>query len=184
MIARRFFVKPVWLFLFMLKKEIPQRKLDSYFNYYSENPSTQTGTIINGSLAFAMYFGLLGLAWSIPFPHINFLGRYNNYFNWASFVIAFSIYYYSRLSPIMSYLMLFLTLIFTYLIAELQLHYAGNNPILIQLYLLILIICAIARYVTYKIAGKNSILKMELLFVLIGPVWVLHFLLKKWKVKY
>lgn len=168
----------------MLKKEIPQRKLDNYFNYYSEKYATKIGRIINGFFAFTMYFALLGLAWSVPFPYLNFLGRYNNYFNWASFVIAFSIYYYSRLSPLMSYLMLFLTLIFTYFISKLQLHNPGDNQFSIQLYLLILVTCAIARYAIDKVAGKNSILKMELYFVLIGPMWALHFLLKKWNVKY
>lgn len=168
----------------MLKKEVPQRKLDNYFNYYSETSATWIRRIINGISAFAMFFGLLGLAWSIPFPHLNFLGQYNNYFNWASFVIAFSIYYYSKLSPLLSYLMLFLTLIFTYVISKLQFYYPGNNLILIQSYLLILTIGAIVRYATCIVTSKNSILKLELLFVLIGPIWVWHFLLKKWNVKY
>ena len=167
----------------MLKKELPQRILDSYFNYYSESAPALTDKIVHGICALSLYFSLLGLNWSIPFPHLNFLGQYNSYLNWASFVIAFSIYYYSKLSPLFSYLMLFLALIFTYIITILE-RQLNNKLLMGELFFLILFVCLLVRYVTYKRAGKNSTLKMDLLFILIGPIWLLHFLLKKWLVKY
>ncbi|GAA3965858.1 Mpo1-like protein [Mucilaginibacter dorajii] len=66
-----------------------------------------------------LMFSLFGLFWAIPFPHLQFLGSYNGYFNWASFVIAIAIYYYLRISPLISYAILFILLGFSYLILEL-----------------------------------------------------------------
>lgn len=164
------------------KKEIPQRKIDNYFNYYSEKAPTLTSRIMQEICAFGIFFCILGLSWSIPFPHFNFLGQYNSFFNWTSFVIAFSIFYYSKLSPVLSYMMLFLTLIFTYFISKIALHQTNYNAG--QLYFLLLFAFGIVRYAILKVSGKNSTLKMELLFVLIGPIWAFHFLLKKLPVKY
>lgn len=168
----------------MLKKEVSQRKLDHYFNYYSEKSLTLNSRIIQGICAFGLYFGLLGLSWSIPFPYLQFLGQYNSYFNWASFVIAFSIYYYSKLSPLLSYVMLFLTLVFTYLITILEKQELDNKQVMILTFVSILLGFELVRLISYKLAGKSSTLKMELTFILIGPIWIVHFLLKKWFVRY
>jgi len=168
----------------MAKKEIPQKKIDTYFNYFTANTPTQTSRFIQGFCAFCIYFAIIGLSWNIPFPHFGFLGQYNSYFNWASFIIAFTIYYYTKLSPFMSYLMLFLTLLFTYIISLLQTQHSGDNLFLAQIYFLILFACGMIRYITYKMNGKNSTLKMEFLFIMLGPGWIFHFFLNKFSVKY
>jgi small basic protein len=166
-----------------LKKEITQRPIDHYFTQYSEKYSTDKNRITQGICAWLAYFGLLGLSWSVPFPQLSFLGQYNSYFNWASFVIAFSIYYYSKLSPLLSYVMLFLTLVFTYIITVLERQF--SNPLFMSaVFFLILLIAYLVHYLSEKKTGKNSMLKTELFFVLIGPVWTVHFVLKKWSVKY
>lgn len=172
------------LIISQMKKEVPQQTLQHYFNYFSEKAPTLVSKMIQGISAAGLFFGLLGLLWSIPFPHLNFLGQYNSYFNWASFGIAFTVYYYSKLSPLLSYLMLFLTLVFAYVISLVEIHFTKGNLILTQLYLLIFIAFAVIRYLTLKMSGKNSTLKMELLFILIGPIWFLHFILKKLSIKY
>ncbi len=175
-----FFVKSI---LVMMKKEIPKRKVDTYFDYYSDATPTVSSKIIQGICAWVAFFSLLGLSWSVSFPQLHFLGKYSSYFNWASFVIAFSIYYYSKLSPILSYAMLFLTLVFSYIITVLE-RQLNNNSLMANIFFLILAVCVFLQFAANKKAGKNSQLKMGFLFVWIGPIWVLHFLLKKWLVKY
>jgi len=167
----------------MSKKSTQERKIDTYFNYWSDKYPKPIDRIIGGICAIVMFFSLLGLSWSVPFPYLHFLGQYNSYFNWASFVIAFSIYYYSGLSPVLSYLMLFLALLFTYFITILE-KQLNNRLLMFEMFFLILIVCFLVRYLMDKIAGKSSTLKMELLFILIGPVWSFHFLLKKLNISY
>jgi small basic protein len=166
-----------------LKKEIIQRPIDHYFTQYSEKYQTDKNRITQGICAWLTYFGLLGLSWSIPFPQLSFLGQYNSYFNWASFVIAFSIYYYSKLSPLLSYVMLFLTLVFAYIITVLERQFS-NSILISAVFFLILLVAYLVHYLSEKKTGKNSMIKTEMLFVLIGPIWTVHFLLKKWSVKY
>lgn len=167
----------------MMKKEIPQRKIDIYFAYYSDAAPSTNSKIIQGTCAWVAFFSLLSLSWSVPFPQLHFLGKYSSYFNWASFVIAFSIYYYSKLSPILSYAMLFLTLVFSYIITVLE-RQLNNNSLMANILFLILAVCIFLQFATNKKAGKKSPLKMGFLFIWIGPIWTLHFLLKKYSVKY
>jgi hypothetical protein len=169
--------------LVALKKDIIERPIDRYFTQYSEKYQTDNSRITQGVCAWLAYFGLLGLSWSIPFPQLSFLGQYNSYFNWASFLIAFSIYYYSKLSPLLSYVMLFLTLVFTYIITVLERHFS-NQLRMAAVFFLILLVSYLIHYLSKKKTDKNSMIKTEMLFVWIGPVWTLHFLLKKWSVKY
>ena len=82
------------------------RPVDIYFNEYADNLKTTTQKFINGIGFSLMVFSALGMAWAIPFPYLKFLGQYNGFFNWASFLIAISIYYYYKLSPVLSYLIL------------------------------------------------------------------------------
>lgn len=163
----------------MAQKDIIKRQIDIYFDYYTERAPTRISKIVCGICSFGIYFSLLGLSWSIPFPHLAFLGQYNSYFNWASFVIAFSIYYYSKLSPTLSYLMLFVTLVFTYSITEINKLELNTEKITSQLYLFILLTCVLLQFATFKTTTKSYTLKMRLLFILIGPIWVINFLLKK-----
>src|SRR5882757_10768810 len=92
------------------------RPVDVYFAKYAESHQNKTNEAIHFICIPLIVFSLLGLVWSIPFPSLNFLGTYNGVFNWASFLIAFSVYYYLKLSPILSYLMLFVLFGFCYAI--------------------------------------------------------------------
>ena len=84
----------------VVKEEL--RQVDVYFAQYSENHQNPTNKLIHWICVPLIVFSLFGLIWAIPFPHLNFLGSYNGFFNWDSFLIAFAIYYYYKLSPMLS----------------------------------------------------------------------------------
>lgn len=159
------------------------RKLDIKFDYYSKTYPSSNTRIIIGVCAFAIYFSILGLCWALPFTYLQFLGQYNSYFNWASFVIAFSIYYYSNLSPLLSYLMLFLALVFTYLISIIE-KQMSNNLKSGLLFGLILILSLAIQYLNNKSINKQNYATTQWYFVWIGPIWVLSLMLRKFKLRY
>ena len=104
----------------MANKESLQRPIDSLIAEHArvhQNP-------INRSLQWVyiplLTFGLLGMIWAIPFPRLSFLGQYNGFVNWASFVIAFSIYYYYKMSPVLSYGILLVVFAFSAAIVGLE----------------------------------------------------------------
>jgi uncharacterized membrane protein YGL010W len=156
------------------------RPLDRYFDQYAESHKNPTNKLIHWICIPLIVFSLMGLVWAIPFPHIKFLGTYNGYFNWASFLIAFSIYYYMRLS----YLMLLVLLLFSYGVMELLAWQQAGGPALWQVCLAIFILSWLGQFIGHKIEGKKPSFLTDLKFLLIGPIWLLHFVLKRFSIRY
>jgi len=165
-------------------KSPEKRPVDVYFDKYQESHNNQTNEIIHWICVPLIIFSLLGLVWSIPFPHIGFLGRYNGFVNWASFLIAFSIYYYYRLSPVLSYMMLLLVFFMSWGIVSIEQWEKIGGPALWQVSLIIFIIAWIGQFIGHKIEGKKPSFLEDVKFLLIGPIWLLHFLCKKAGIRY
>ena len=111
----------------MANKESLQRPIDAVIVEHDrihQNPINRTLQWVYIPL---LTFGVLGMVWAIPFPHLDFLGKYNGFVNWASFLIAFSIYYYYRLSPVLSYGILLIVFAFSAAIVGLEKLHANHN---------------------------------------------------------
>lgn len=162
-----------------------KKKIDLLLEAYGrshEHPSHQLISWISIPL---ILFSLLGLVWAIPFPYLAFLGRYNGFLNWASFLIAFSGYYYYRLSPVLSYMTLLLIFILALGVVQLEKWELAGGPALWLVCTVIFVFAAVAQFIGYKIEGKRFSFLKSLQFLFISPVWLMHFLsLKiglKWK---
>lgn len=161
-----------------------KRPIDILFDSYSANHQNPTNKLIHWICVPLIVFSLIGLLTAIPFPHIGFLGKYNMYINWFSFVLAITIYYYSTLSPILSYLMLFFFGICYFFVIQLEYLEKNGGPALWQVSLAIFVLAWAGQFVGHKIEGKKPSFLEDLKFLLIGPIWLLHFLLKNVNVKY
>ena len=168
-----------------MQKQAESRPVDVYFDKYSESHQNHTNEIIHWICVPAIVFSLFGLIWAIPFPYLEFMGKYNGYVNWASFLIAFAIYYYYKLSPVLSYFMLLLIMFFSAGIVSLEkMHNTAGWPQMWQVCLGIFVISWIGQFIGHKIEGKKPSFFDDIKFLLIGPIWLLHFILKKAKIKY
>lgn len=159
-------------------------EVDMLFDKYAESHQNHTNETIHWICVPLIVFSLLGLVWAIPFPHLEFLGRYNGYVNWASFLIAFAVYYYYRLSPVMSYLMLLLIFGMSILIVQLEKVEAAGGPALWLVCLVIFVLAWIGQFIGHKIEGKKPSFLEDVKFLLIGPIWLLHFICKKVGLRY
>nr|WP_068893256.1 Mpo1-like protein [Pedobacter panaciterrae] len=159
-------------------------EVDVLFDKYAESHQNPSNEIIHWICVPLIVFSLLGLVWAIPFPHIEFLGRYNGYLNWASFLIAFSVYYYLKLSPVLSYLMLLLIFAMSMIIVQLEKWEAAGGPALWLVCLVIFVIAWIGQFIGHKIEGKKPSFLDDVKFLLIGPIWLLHFICKKAGLRY
>ena len=131
------------------------RAVDVYFAKYAESHQNKTNETIHFICIPLIVFSLLGLVWSIPFPYLKFLGTYNGVFNWASFLIAFSIYYYLKLSPVLSYIMLLILFGFSYGIIQLEQWHKAGGPALWQVSLIIFLISWVGQFIGHKNVGKK-----------------------------
>ena len=168
-----------------MQKRSQVRPIDAYFEKYSESHQNHTNEIIHWICVPLIVFSLFGLVWAIPFPHLEFMGKYNGFVNWASFLIAFAIYYYYKLSPVLSYVMLLIIMIFSAGIVSLEkLHTNSGWPMMWQVCLAIFILALIGQFIGHKIEGKKPSFFDDLKFLLIGPIWLLHFIFKKAGIRY
>ena len=165
-------------------KKVEKREIDVLFYKYSENHQNPTNKLIHWICVPLIVFSIIGLVSAIPFPHIGFLGKYNMYINWFSFLMAGTMYYYLKLSPILSYFMLFFFGICYFFVIQLEYVEQAGGIALWQSSLIIFVLAWIGQFIGHKIEGKKPSFLDDLKFLLIGPLWLLHFLLKKLKINY
>ncbi|WGQ08484.1 DUF962 domain-containing protein [Pedobacter gandavensis] len=168
----------------MKTKAVEKSKVDVLFDKYAESHQNHTNEMIHWICVPLIVFSLLGLVWAIPFPHLAFLGKYNGFVNWASFLIAFSVYYYYKLSPIMSYLMLLLICLMSFFIVMLEKWELAGGPAVWLVCAVIFVGAWIGQFIGHKIEGKKPSFLEDVKFLLIGPIWLLHFICKKIGLKY
>jgi hypothetical protein len=114
-----------------MKPTAEQRPVDLHFEEYNAVYQRMPLKPVAYLSIVLLLFGLMAVIWALPFPELSFLGKYKGYINWASFLIAAGIYYYLRLSPLVSYLLLLLLLAFSYIIIVLeQWQKQGGSPLL------------------------------------------------------
>ena len=162
----------------------PRKKVDVLFDKYAESHQNPSNELIHWVCVPLIVFSLLGLVWSIPFPHLAFLGQYAGYLNWASFLIAFSVYYYYTLSPVLSYLMLILICIMSGAIVGLEHWQNTGGPSLWLVCVVIFVLSWVGQFIGHKIEGKKPSFLDDVKFLLIGPIWLLHFICKKIGLRY
>jgi uncharacterized membrane protein YGL010W len=162
----------------------PARPIDIYFDEYAASHRNPTNKLVHWICVPLIVFSILGLVWAIPFPYIKFLGSFNGFFNWASFLIAFAVFYYYKLSPVLSYIMLIVLFAFCYGIIGLTAWQAAGGPALSLVCLVIFMLSWAGQFYGHQVEGKKPSFLTDLKFLLIGPVWLLHFVLKKLSIRY
>jgi len=162
----------------------PKRELDVLLDQYGESHQNPVNKMIHWICVPLILFSLLGLVWSVPFPHLNFLGRYNGFLNWASFLIAFSGYYYYRLSPVLSYMMILIVFALSLLVVQLEKWALAGGPALWLVCAVIFAVAWIGQFIGHRIEGKKPSFLQDVKFLLIGPIWLLHFMCVKTGIRY
>lgn len=154
--------------------KVPQREIDVLFAAYATTRQHPLNRIIHWICIPLILFSILGLAWSVPFPHLNFLGKYNGFLNWASFIIAFAGYYYYRLSPVLSYMMLLLVFALSLIVVQFEKWQLAGGPHLWLVSASVLLIGFAGLYAGQKIEGRKTSVLSSVKFVLIGPIWLIE----------
>lgn len=162
----------------------PKRQLDVYFDKYDAYYTNPVNRIIGYICIPVISFSILAFVWSLPFPDLAFLGKNKSYLNWGSFFIAFTIYYYQRLSPILSYLMILVVFGFAYCIVQLEYWQQAGGMVLPQVCVILFVAANILQFIGYKLEGKKQALFFDFKFLLISPLWLLRLILKKFNIKY
>ena len=156
------------------------RKIDQLFAEYAESHQNQTNKFIHWICVPLIFFTIVGFISLIPAPH--FCAPFFGCISIASIVALFLVtIFYFTLSWRISLIMLLIMLLMEHFAYAINVHFKENSWII---YLSIFVITWIFQFIGHKIEGKKPNFLKDLQFLLIGPIWLLHFILKKIRIPY
>ena len=137
---------------------------------YGESHQNPTNKLVHWVCVPLIMFSLLGLLWSVPAPAA--LRNVSPWLNWGTLVMALALLYYVRLS---GRLALGMVLVWVAMAAGLRV-VAGTAALpLWTICLLIFALAWVGQFWGHKVEGKKPSFLKDLQFLLIGPLWLLHF---------
>lgn len=156
------------------------KTIDEWLTLYGRDHQNPTNKLIHWICVPVILFTVFGLLMSIPFPLIA-----DGWINVATIVFVFALAFYFRLSfPIFAGMVLIgaLFLWANRLLASSVLPHIGLN--LWQFSVIVFVIAWIFQFIGHKIEGQKPSFFEDLQFLLIGPIWLLHFLYKQIGIPY
>lgn len=156
------------------------RKIDLLFAEYAESHRNSTNKLIHWICVPLIFWTILGFISLIPSPH--FCAPYFGCISLVSLIAVILVtLFYLRLSLLIGFLMIFAMLLMEHLAYAVNIHF-GNRSWMI--FLAVFVITWILQFVGHKIEGKKPSFLKDLQFLLIGPIWLLSFILKKMGIRY
>jgi len=156
------------------------RKIDLLLAEYGESHRNATNKLIHWICVPLIFWTILGFISYIPTPNIYL--KYFGFLSVASFIalILVTIFYF-RLSWRIALMMMIIMLIMEHFVSLANITFGTQSWIF---FLAVFVITWILQFVGHKIEGKKPSFLKDLQFLLVGPVWLLSFILKKLGVKY
>lgn len=156
------------------------RKIDLLFAEYSESHRNSTNKLIHWICVPLIFWSILGFISLIPSKSIGFI--YIGEISYVSLAaIALVTIFYMRLSVVVSIIMFILMVIMESFAYGINIRFKENAW---MVYLSVFVITWIFQFVGHKIEGKKPSFLKDLQFLLVGPIWLLSFILKKLGIRY
>jgi len=156
------------------------RKIDLLLAEYGDSHRNSTNKLIHWICVPLIFWTILGFISYIPTP--NMYLKYFGFMSIASFIaLALVTIFYFRLSWRIAIIMIFVMLLMEHFVSLANVNFGKKSWIF---YLAVFIITWILQFVGHKIEGKKPSFLKDLQFLLIGPIWLLSFILKKLGVRY
>ncbi len=156
------------------------RKIDDLLMQYGESHQNKLNKNIHWVCVPIIFFSIVGLVWSIPNSLLQLITPHP-FANWATLTLIIVLMYYLWLSPSLFFGMTLFSILCLFLA-----HYISVFvPLPFWAVSLSLFILAwIGQFYGHKVEGKKPSFLKDIQFLLIGPAWLMHFIYKKWNIKY
>jgi uncharacterized membrane protein YGL010W len=157
------------------------RTLQELLDTYGESHQNKTNKLIHWICVPAIFFSIVGFFFAIPLP----TGMEKTMLkSWATLVILIVYLYYLRLSPTMFLAFIGWGLFCLWGNYMIYAYFDERNLLVFYFNLGVFVVAWIFQFIGHKIEGKKPSFLEDLQFLLIGPAWLLHFIMKKIGVKY
>ncbi|WP_343652527.1 Mpo1-like protein [Herbaspirillum sp.] len=144
---------------------ISPRRIDELLARYGEHHRHPMNELIHCVCVPAIVFAVLGLCWLIS-PAV------------ALLIAAGALAYYLRLSPPLAVGMLAMSALMLVVLARLP---AGA---VLPVSIVVFVLAWIGQFIGHRIEGRKPSFFQDLRFLLIGPLFVLAFLYRRWHIPY
>lgn len=157
----------------------PRKSADQWFAEYGESHQDHANEIIHWICVPTIFFSVLGLLWSIPVPAG--LAAVLPWFKWLHPLLLAVMAFYFRLSVSLAFGLLGFVSI-CYVLIEYQ---TILCPFPVWKSSLILFVLAwIGQFIGHKVEGQKPSFFKDVVFLLIGPAWLMHFIYKRLEIVY
>jgi len=156
-----------------------KKSADQWFAEYGESHQDDTNELIHWICVPLIFFSVLGFVWTIPVPVA--WEESISWFNWVLVAIALAMVFYVRLSPPLSAgLLLFMAVCYSGLM---MLDLSAPWPVW-KICSVIFVAAWIGQFIGHKIEGKKPSFFKDVVFLLIGPAWLMSMVYRKLGQKY
>ena len=140
-------------------------KLESYLSEYADSHQNKTNIRIHLFAVPVIMFSLLGLLKALPVP-----ASWPLWLDWSSIFVAIAVLFYLTLKSLKVVVtMTIFIAVHLYILESLRPHF-------FVLCFFLFIIAWVFQFIGHKIEGKKPAFFKDLLFLFIGPLWVLKHL--------
>lgn len=150
------------------------KKIELLLREYADSHQNKTNTLIHWICVPIIFFSIFGFFRAIPTPSA-FL-EFSPYLNWTNIALLFTLIYYLVLS-----LPLFLGFIVWAFIVSMGNEYLYEQltmPNFLWFSIIIFVLAWIGQFIGHNIEGKKPSFLKDLQFLLIGPAWLMNFIMK------
>ena len=155
----------------------PRREVDRWLGNYSEDHRNSTNILIHWICVPLILWTAIALLWVLPVPVV--LGRAGL---WAGVAMFFALTFYLRLSRPLGFGML-AAFVLLGLITEVLYRTLGAN-VLLWLAIGVFVLAWIAQFVGHHIEGRRPAFFTDLVYLLIGPAWIVAKIMRRLHIAY
>lgn len=147
------------------------RTYQQWMDEYGVSHKNPTNQFVHKICVPLIMLSILGVLWKIPTPEAFHISPY---LNWASIFCGLCLCFYLTLNLKMFIAMLVQTSLMLFIC-----HQIDQAGILLPLSIVVFVLAWIGQFWGHKIEGKKPSFLQDMVFLLIGPLWVTRFLFKK-----
>ena len=155
----------------------PRREVDRWLGNYSEDHRNSTNILIHWICVPLILWTAVALLWVLPVPAV--LGRPGL---WAGVAMFFALTFYLRLSRPLGFGML-AAFVLLGLVTE-ALYRVLGGTLLVWLALGVFVLAWIAQFVGHHIEGRRPAFFTDLVYLLIGPAWIVAKIMRRLGIAY
>ena len=158
---------------------MPRKSADQWFAEYGESHQDHANELIHWICVPLIFFSVLGFIWEIPVPEA-WEGTVP-WFNWSIVAIALVTLFYAWLSlPLAVGMLAFMAVCQT---IHLKIEAQAPWPVW-KVCAVVFVLAWIGQFIGHKLEGKKPSFLKDLVFLLIGPAWLLGKIYRKIGLKY